>query len=308
MPQDEALIVDEGTLLQPPPAPRPPPTGLEAAPPAGRLTCAQLSSLAGALAVAAPGGFISIPAATELLLKMLGEGVLPAVWDASPDAMNRALQQLDPVYSQYVSSAELVCGLIAAAFPEVLTVTTRQLVHGVELLAAADGDGDGKLTEDEWAAVGWWFGQPVAPPEPPAEPAPGAPFDRVAAVRHIIWQLFAAPPAEGAAPLMDYTAVMLHFCADRNLFAGIQKAVCLLARDPSPAARVTAEQVFRMAYPTGPDAGADINRSPFDLERVAAAVAAAAPGGGPSLTAEELMYSAACERLVRSLLDKYAWR
>lgn len=319
-PQDEALIVDEGTLLNPPTKERPPPTPVEVAPPAGRLTCQQLQQVVTALSVAAPSGFISIPAGAELLTKLLGEAGLPAVWDASADATTRALQQMDPLYSQYVSTAELACGLIAAAFPEILTATPRQLVHGLSLYQAADANADGLLTEAEWLSVGWWFDHKVVPAEQSPEPSSSSTYDRVGAVKRTIWHLFARPQpaaeegAEAEGPLLlDYPAVMLHFCADRNLFTGIQKAVCLLANDPTPAARCSAEQVSQMAYPTGPAAGQGINRSPFDLEKVTEMVAAAhaACGGSqspPTLTAEELMYSAACERLVTSLLDKYQWR
>jgi hypothetical protein len=72
--QDDLLVVDESKLLLPapakPPAPRPPSPAL----PPGVLSVGQLQQLAVALAAAAPGGFLMIDEAAQLMLRMCNLG------------------------------------------------------------------------------------------------------------------------------------------------------------------------------------------------------------------------------------------
>ncbi len=188
-----------------------------------------------------------------------------------------------------------------------------------------------------------------------------------AALKQVLWALFSAPSADGS-PRLDFRACLLYLCADRDAFSGIKKAFSVATANISSNARANADQVFRIAYPLGAEAGADLHRSPFSKEDVAAVVravydsrkapvagagagpqgpgaqrsAAASPapaasrgatpqaggakpaagaGAGqgavaavavadeePTVTAEQLMYSAGGERFVKRMLERYAWK
>lgn len=180
----------------------------------------------------------------------------------------------------------------------------------------------------------------------------------------MLWALFSAPSADGS-PRLDFRACLLYLCADRDAFSGIKKAFSVATANISSNARANADQVFRIAYPLGAEAGADLHRSPFSKEDVAAVVravydsrkapvagagaapqgvtgaqrsAAASPapavsrgatpqaggvkpaagaGAGqaaavaeeePTVSAEQLMYSAGGERFVKRMLERYAWK
>jgi hypothetical protein len=160
------------------------------------------------------------------------------------------------------------------------------------------------------------------------------------ALKQVLWALFSSPSADGT-PRLDYRACLLYLCADRDAFSGIKKAFSIATGNISSNARANADQVFRIAYPLGAEAGADLHRSPFTREEVAEVVKAvwesrskpktpagtagsrgATPPGGvgraggpataanaePTVTAEQLMYSAAGERFVKRMLERYAWK
>ena len=72
-------------------------------------------------------------------------------------------------------------------------------------------------------------------------------------------------------------------------------------------------QIHHVAYPFGREAAVPLHKAPLDLEAIRQVVAAvyAARGGAPDCTpaisAEQLMYSAAGERVVTHLLGRYQW-
>lgn len=85
-------------------------------------------------------------------------GVLPAAWqDIRATNIAGALAAFDPTYSGYLDWRELLLALAAAALPELHTATAPQLAMQALQLTAADGDGDGRLTQQEFEGLRWWF-------------------------------------------------------------------------------------------------------------------------------------------------------
>jgi hypothetical protein len=165
---------------------------------------------------------------------------------------------------------------------------------------------------------------------------------------------------EAAVFVVPAQAVLLYLCQDRDLYAGIVKAVSAVTQTALPGATLDTQGVLSMCYPLiQPEQAAQVCRAPLTAQQIAAAVAAAAAagvapvppslpvatastagggskstGGGtgsrkPScpgastaavadasaaageapvqLKASQLMYGAACERVVTLLLHRYQW-
>lgn len=72
--------------------------------------------------------------------------------------------------------------------------------------------------------------------------------------------------------------------------------------------------MYQVSYPLGIEAGKDIHRSPMDQEAIAEVVntiytgRGGATGSPASISAEQLMYSVAGEKLVKHLLGRYQWK
>lgn len=129
-------------------------------------------------------------------------------------------------------------------------------------------------------------------------------------------------------PLLDWRAVLLYCCADRDHATGVRKALAVAAGTPDAPACATAAVVWQVVYPTGADETASHLQRPLATqEHIAAALRAAAevppaaappptPGRGAaaptaataSITGvrlEQLLYSAACERVLGPALSRY---
>jgi hypothetical protein len=71
--------------------------------------------------------------------------------------MASALSSFDPTFSGYLDWRELLLALAACSLPAIHTATPAQVAAQSAQLAAADGDADGCLTQQEFEGVGWWF-------------------------------------------------------------------------------------------------------------------------------------------------------
>lgn len=71
--------------------------------------------------------------------------------------MASALALFDPTYSGYLDWRSLLLALAAAALPAVHTATAAQVAAQALQMAAADGDNDGRLTQQEFEGLSWWF-------------------------------------------------------------------------------------------------------------------------------------------------------
>jgi hypothetical protein len=101
-----------------------------------------------------------------------------------------------------------------------------------------------------------------------------------------------APPVTAAAAMTaDGDAVyvvpaetlLLYLCADRDLYAGISKAMSVVAQTAGAGAKVDAQGVLRMCYPLiQPAQAALVCRAPLSAQQVAAAVTAATAAGTAS--------------------------
>lgn len=85
-------------------------------------------------------------------------GVLPTAWrDVDASHMASALAAFDPTYSGYVDWRSLLMALAATSLPAIHTATAAQMATQALQMAAADGDCDGRLTQQEFEGLGWWF-------------------------------------------------------------------------------------------------------------------------------------------------------
>jgi hypothetical protein len=71
--------------------------------------------------------------------------------------MASALASFDPTFSGYLDWRELLLALAACSLPAIHTATPAQVAAQAVQLAAADGDADGCLTQQEFEGVRWWF-------------------------------------------------------------------------------------------------------------------------------------------------------
>jgi hypothetical protein len=141
---------------------------------------------------------------------------------------------------------------------------------------------------------------------------------RAGELKKVLWAAFSRPAPEGSpaagSPRLDPVAVLLYLAADRDHFAGIKKAFSVVANSIASNARVTAGQLFRAAYPLGPDPGSAIQRVPLDQEQVAQVVETiyrargGKADGAPVVSAEQLMYSSYGEKVVSHLMGRYQWK
>jgi hypothetical protein len=71
--------------------------------------------------------------------------------------MANALATFDPTYSGYLDWRCLLLSLAAASLPAIHTATAAQIAVQALQLAAADEDRDGRLTQQEFEGLRWWF-------------------------------------------------------------------------------------------------------------------------------------------------------
>jgi hypothetical protein len=71
--------------------------------------------------------------------------------------MASALASFDPTFSGYLDWRELLLALAACSLPAIHTATPTQVAAQAVQLAAADGDADGCLTQQEFEGVRWWW-------------------------------------------------------------------------------------------------------------------------------------------------------
>ncbi|EFJ52136.1 hypothetical protein VOLCADRAFT_103155 [Volvox carteri f. nagariensis] len=236
----------------------------------------------------------------------------------------------------------------ASAAGEPASESHRERSELAEAQQLSSSGGKGTGASGNGGSGGHTRGDGESWPDPSAIPPPSTPpvddgqYDSPGALKQVLWALFSSPSADGT-PRLDYRACLLYLCADRDAFAGIKKAFSVVTANISSNARANAEQVLRIAYPLGAEAGIELHRSPFSHEEVAAVVravwesrnppkppapsagsrgatppsgvgraggptAAAATAGEPTVTAEQLMYSAGGERFVKRMLERYAWK
>lgn len=201
------------------------------------------------------------------------------------------------------------------------------------MLAEADDDKDGHLTEAQWNKVELWFeyrafvpgdeedldGEYSAQTGTLKTPRVLARFqsqkeanESASLLKKLLWEVFSSP-VNSYLSLMDFKSVLLYLCPDRDMFLAIKKAVSVIVKSVAANAKVDVSQVMRIAYPLGSESGQSIQRMPLDQNAITEVVRAiylsrnpgVSPEDEPTVTAEQLMYSVAGERLVSVLLHRY---
>ncbi len=345
---DDQLIVDEGLRLTPPAPVLPRPEPREPPMPAGQLSATQLGKLVKKLSKLAPDGWVKLADAAQALCNCAAIGILPEGWHGvSQSQMMAALRPFDPTHTTYVEWREVVCSLIAASFSAIMKATSADMADQVTMLNEADDNKDGLLTNAQWKKIDLWFqykaflpgsaedleASSALTPEQQQKQA----YDRATALKAVLWDMFVDGTQQ-----VDFRTVLLYLSIDRDIFSGIKKAISIATHNIATNARADGAQVMRVAYPVGPELGKPFGRSPFDLEGVqtvvstiyesrkpaaaaaagstatkgapaaaaaaAAAATAAEAGITPTVTAEQLIYSAGGERLVAQVLHRYQWK
>lgn len=93
----------------------------------------------------------------------------------------------------------------------------------------------------------------------------------------------AAPQSTGgsdAVYVVPAQALLLYLCPDRDLYAGMTKAVSVVAQSALLGARVDTQGILKMCYPlVQPEQAAAVCKAPLTAQQIAAAVAVAAVAG-----------------------------
>lgn len=161
---DDGVIIDMGTLVIRPPSPkefRPPSPGPLAP---GLLSLKQIRVLVSTAQEVTTCEFMHIRDCTQLLQQLSGDkggrfGVaFPEEWQAITwKQMHEAIKKMDAHMSCYIDWLEMTTGLLIHARPEMIKVTANDLAEAAVALSAADSDGDGAVTLEEWMGCPMWF-------------------------------------------------------------------------------------------------------------------------------------------------------
>lgn len=136
--EDDCLVVDEGTLLVPPPEAPSTPNSRESSPGAGLLSITQLSGLTRSFTAIAPEGWIRLTEAAQVLCSATADGTLPEGWaGASLPQMVAALRPFDLTNTSYVDWRELMCALVAATFPAIMKASCADMADQVTVRESA---------------------------------------------------------------------------------------------------------------------------------------------------------------------------
>ena len=201
------------------------------------------------------------------------------------------------------------------------------------MLSEADEDKDGLVTESQWAKVELWFqykafvpgteddldGEFTAKATAQSRILTRAESQKVAdessqLLKKMLWEVFSSTITYSS--LLDYKAVLLYLCPDRDMFLAIKKAISVAVKSLAANSRADASQVARISYPLGSESGQAIQRMPLDHDAISEIVRTiyesrnngAAAGDVATVTAEQLIYSVAGERLVTVLLHRYQFK
>lgn len=314
--EGQELVVDEGTISAalpelPAVTRRPPPDNAGA--PGSVLSTAQIAALAAGLREAAPSGYMLLTDAVRMLQRIGsrdGGTGLPQGWrEATFTQLANALRLFDPHSTGYVAWHDLLGSLVAFAFPSIARATPSALAGAAAALSAA-ADRNGRVTKAQLLQTRLWYdtdGMSMAERE--EELSKDQPYARSAELKGILFDALADVVPEGEEPKANWKPLLLYLCMDHDLLKGLQKAFAVLgsAGHIGQAETVTlgGRAVAQVAYPRGADGGKDIGRAqrtPQEVADVVKAVAEARGSESREITAEQLLYSLAGNKLVTEVL------
>ncbi|MEW5317265.1 MAG: hypothetical protein WDW38_008576 [Sanguina aurantia] len=308
--EDDLLLVDQASFLTQTPQALAPSAPEEEPLPAGLLSTRQLAQLASCCKQAAPTGWMKLGDAADLMCRLVSDGSLPPGWHpARPVQALSAMRLYDPVHSSYMDWRELLASLVVAAFPLISKADCAEMADQVDPSPCGSFP-----PPKQGLSQSWTLNLTHTLLHSPRS---------AGALKRVLWTAFATTPTndpddDSTPPLLDYTALLLYLCTDRDVFSGIKKAFSVASNNIAGNARASAEQIFRVMYPLGPDAGANVCRSPVSLEsvrQVVRAVHASRGGSGGAtatgearISAEHFMYSVAGDKVAKQTLDRYQWK
>jgi len=236
--EDTEFTIDEGTRLVPY-VQETQQAGVEAEPLPDRFTLFQLTMIHEHLLNTAPSGVILCDDLVWLLRRLAadGAGPLPLEWVSSDeDTMLKQLQKVaDTMDTSGVGAVSWRELLVVAALP--FYPSLGELLEMRKAFTNADGDGDSRVTLDEYKGVKLWFEN-----NSKLEDA------RKEGLKALFYQLFTVPdphqPDNDDVRLFDFLACLLHCCPDDSQEAGIAKAFKMVAAGDAPLKK---EDVARIA-------------------------------------------------------------
>ncbi len=211
--------------------------------------------LASAVCTGEPATITRRPTDAQLPLMLLPAGVLPPEWLAlSSGHIQSALRAFDTASSHYLPWRQLLLCLTVAAYPALITGSSWQLCQAMRRLAAADGDGDGRLTQQEWQGVDLWFAPAAGPLDEQGGAGPNIYNSRESAeVKALLWCLLAGPwgSAASAPPQsLDPWLVMQVLCMGSDGPTAAARLEALL-QDAPEALRSSVSSGAAAALPAG---------------------------------------------------------
>jgi len=236
--EDTEFTIDEGTRLVPYVS-ESREEGAEAEPLPDRFTLTQLNLIHEHLLNTAPTGTITSEDFVWLLRRMVADGCgpLPLEWVSTDEEvitqrLQRLQQALDTSDCGSLSWREF---LITAALPSY--PTTSEILEMRKAFAAADTDGDSRVTMDEYKSVPLWFEANAKLDEA-----------RKDGIKGLLYQLFTVAdpnqPDNDDVRLFDFLACLLHCCADDQQEQGVARAFKMIAAGDAPLKR---EDIARIA-------------------------------------------------------------
>jgi hypothetical protein len=164
----------------------------------------------------------------------LSAGRLPSAWLAlTSGQIQSALRAFDPASSQYLPWRQLLLSLIMAAHPALVTGSSWQLCQAMQRLAAAEGDRDGCLTQQEWQAADLWFAPAAASKEQGGSAEDEA--EQQQGVKALLWRLLAGwrRSAEASDELLDVWLVLQVLCMGSDATAAAARVEGLAQAAPA---------------------------------------------------------------------------
>ncbi|XP_054630494.1 sperm flagellar protein 2 isoform X2 [Dunckerocampus dactyliophorus] len=199
--------------LVPSPPTQPSPLASEKATPS-MLTIVQLKSLYNSFCNEAPSGFISNSEFFRLISDMVPFNTLPEPW------VNMTETQLNEIISLLMNESKQIDWrqfLLSAALPWPYPTLTA-LLGARQLFKAADADGTGYISEEEYLQTELWF--------PGEDASELSHHDRLGKLHKFFFQLFA--DHSDTPPRLDYMSMLLYFTSDPDPKQGFIRALSVM--------------------------------------------------------------------------------
>eukprot|EP00803_Ostreobium_quekettii_P002527 evm.model.scf_1208EXC.6 EVM.evm.TU.scf_1208EXC.6 scf_1208EXC:28213-40026(-) len=274
------------------------------------LTYRQLEHLVAAFTDADPKeGYMRVPDVANLMLEVCsgGEAHNVSFWSGMDvKCLRKAMRDFDDNDSGYCDWRDVVTTLILSKFSNVLLSAPATFAEAAQVLKEHDGDGDGRLTREQWQRATLPFSRKS---DYQAELGDGV--DPRDAIKDLLWNLFAERLEGAQEKTVDACTPLLYLCTDGNEMLGIEKAFATIAGTVNLTENISAVQIHQAMYPMASKQEEPSRFCQYTVAEVQAMVRKVAaahyhdPGTAESLTLDEVMLGNGAEDMARRLRQKY---